>query len=603
MATFPEQFQGITVFGLYNDQTGDALFGVNGTAAPASSVVVSGIDQAGLIQSIPLGQIGQPVPATEWGLYIAGKDTATGDFTPLSFTGGNLNVNATVTPPSDSITTGSLTTAAGTLAVSTSGTSQLFVQITGTWTGTLTFQVSLDGTTWQNADLFSIPTVGSTEGSPSVQTTTANGNWTLPVGGIQKFRVSNGAGLATGSATINLTSGQGQYSVFTYSDNAANFLATVSQGTSPWVENLSQVAGVTLGATAVTAFGTAPAAVNVPAVNSSIFAGTTGITATGSSLNVNVTGSSGTTTVAGNLTTNNAAPIADNLGVLPAIARTTVNPALYTNGFQVLLVTDLAGNLNSDTQYWAGTALGAPTAWGTAPTGNVIGTNAELFSGNTPLTNTAGALNVNISSTTGGTLNVAGTLTNNNAAPIADNVGTLGYIATATPETYTQGNQVLATTSLGGAVRIVPVDEANAASLSYYEVTNGNTYVAVTTAFTPIIAFQTNSAAFIYLLRVLQVFTSGTVVEFVLLKNPTVTGGTFAAASGHFNLNTTATSYTGGTKVLGGYVGATPFLLNNMLDAIAAGTPGDTFAIEARSFSGTGNVVASIRWSEQTAAL
>jgi hypothetical protein len=63
----------------------------------------------------------------------------------------------------------------------------------------------------------------------------------------------------------------------------------VTQSTSPWVVNLTQVAGTTLGSTAVTNFGTAPAAAAVPGMNASLFAGTTGITATGSSLNVNVT--------------------------------------------------------------------------------------------------------------------------------------------------------------------------------------------------------------------------------------------------------------------------------------------------------------------------
>src|SRR5208283_4282305 len=76
-------------------------------------------------------------------------------------------------------------------------------------------------------------------------------------------------------------------------------------------QDLQAVAGVQLGATAVTAFGSAPAAVNVPAVNSSIFSGTTALTNTGGALNVEITGSTATLTVAGNLTNNNAAPIAN----------------------------------------------------------------------------------------------------------------------------------------------------------------------------------------------------------------------------------------------------------------------------------------------------
>src|SRR5271166_4567375 len=88
--------------------------------------------------------------------------------------------------------------------------------------------------------------------------------------------------------------------------------------------------------------------------------------------------------VTGTLTHNNAAPIANNFGVLPAVASSAA--PTYNAGDQVLLSTDLAGNLrvsvasvvatNNITE-WANVLLGAPTTYGTAPTGNiVIGVNA-----------------------------------------------------------------------------------------------------------------------------------------------------------------------------------------------------------------------------------
>lgn len=51
----------------------------------------------------------------------------------------------------------------------------------------------------------------------------------------------------------------------------------------------------------------------------------------------------GTVTVAGGLTNNNATPTANNIGVLPAVASSSV--PTYTTGDQVLLSTDLSGNL------------------------------------------------------------------------------------------------------------------------------------------------------------------------------------------------------------------------------------------------------------------
>src|SRR5271167_968109 len=88
--------------------------------------------------------------------------------------------------------------------------------------------------------------------------------------------------------------------------------------------------------------------------------------------------------VTGTLTHNNAAPIANNFGVLPAVASSAA--PTYNAGDQVLLSTDLTGNLrvsvasvvatNNITE-WANVTLGAPTVYGTAPTGNtVIGVNA-----------------------------------------------------------------------------------------------------------------------------------------------------------------------------------------------------------------------------------
>ena len=654
------QYTGITVQGLYNDVTGDALFGVNGTTAPASSVLIAGIDaNTGFSQALSVGP------------------------------NGFLNVNATITPPSDNTSTGSITSTQN-VSVSTTGTSALMVQVEGTWTGTLDFEVTLDGTNWQAALLYPV----FPDGAPAVSAVTANGNWTLSVGGVRSFRV-RGNTVATGSATIFLTAGQGQYGVVATSPVAANFNATVvgtktnnaaasngtniatlpaiattaaptyttgnvvalstdtagnlrtlatqngawtvsaTQGTSPWVDNLTQVAGVALGATAVTAFGTAPAAANVPGTNSSIFAGTTGITATGTSLNVNVTNTvtvTGTVAVtqstspwvvAGNLTNNNAAPAANNVGVLGFLAN-AANPT-YTEGDQVLGSVDLSGHLrvvaNQGTSPWvdnltqvAGVALGATpvTAFGTAPAAaNVPGTNSSIYAGTTGLTATGTSLNVNITGSS--TLTIAGNLTNNNAAPAANNLGVLGFVATNAPETYTNGDQVLGTTSLGGAIRVVPVDEENASSISYYADDSGfTTLITLPNAtLVPLISIQSNSAAFIFRIREVDGYGDGTQVKFVLIKNPqTLTGAAFTATGiptgSHIKRDTTATAVTigTGTVVWSGMGASAPAHSDQLMQALAAGTPGDTFTFAAQKFgTGTSKAFGSIRWSEQAAAL
>ena len=106
----------------------------------------------------------------------------------------------------------------------------------------------------------------------------------------------------------------------------------------------------------------------------------------------------------GNLTNNNAAPAANNVGALTALAEGTLSASRYTTGNLVLPVVDLAGNTNVDLQYYLGVAVSktnpiattisdgtnvitaAISAYGTAPTGTeVMGVNA--FITNTPTVN------------------------------------------------------------------------------------------------------------------------------------------------------------------------------------------------------------------------
>lgn len=61
-------------------------------------------------------------------------------------------------------------------------------------------------------------------------------------------------------------------------------------------------------------------------------------------------------------------------------------------------------------------------------------------------------------SPSGGTMTVKGNLTNNNAAPTTNNVGVLPALANAAQPTYTEGDQVLASTNLKGATRIAIMD-------------------------------------------------------------------------------------------------------------------------------------------------
>lgn len=177
---------------------------------------------------------------------------------------------------------------------------------------------------------------------------------------------------------------------------------TANQGGAPWSQNLTQVAGTALGATAVTNFGTAPAAAAVPGVNASVFAGTTGITATGSSLNVNVT---------------NTVPV--------TLTSTTITGTVA--------VTQSTSPWVVNTTQWASTALGTPQTFGTAPTGIVIGTSSDIYVAGTrarsnQATTAAGVVDVNIV----GSLGATNSVTNGTFIAITDNTTKAGVIAGTT---------------------------------------------------------------------------------------------------------------------------------------------------------------------------
>ena len=206
--------------------------------------------------------------------------------------------------------------------------------------------------------------------------------------------------------------------------------------------NLIQVAGVTLGAGAVTAFGTAPAAAVVPGVNASIFAGDTGVTATGTSLNVNLTNAAGPFTFVGNKSNNAVVPGATNLGVLPAIANAATQT--WTEGDQVLISVDLSGRQR---------VRGTLTNNTAAPSSDAL-TSLNYIANAVAPTWTEGDLVLGSVDLNGNT-RVIGTKTNNTAAPTTQ-VAVIPALANAANPTWIEGNQVLLSTDLSGNLRVTP---------------------------------------------------------------------------------------------------------------------------------------------------
>jgi len=153
--------------------------------------------------------------------------------------------------------------------------------------------------------------------------------------------------------------------------------------------------------------------------------------------------------------------------VLVAGATTTAAPT-YTTATTNPLSLDTAGNLrvtgtftpsglqNVNVTQWDTTALGVPTAYGTAPvTGNYIGVNA-FITNTVPVTLTSTTITgtVAVTQSTSPWV-IAGNLTNNNAAPTTNNIGALIARANAAHPTWTEGDQVLLSEDLSGNLRII----------------------------------------------------------------------------------------------------------------------------------------------------
>ncbi|CAB4182792.1 hypothetical protein UFOVP1090_32 [uncultured Caudovirales phage] len=121
-------------------------------------------------------------------------DTGTSSQLPPALLNGGLAV--TGTSPSISGTAGALN---ANVELTVSGAAGAAINVAGTWVGTLTFQSTIDGTTWLTHN----GTVYGGASVTNVSTTAANGAWAFRVAGAQKIRAIFTA-YTSGTATIDI---------------------------------------------------------------------------------------------------------------------------------------------------------------------------------------------------------------------------------------------------------------------------------------------------------------------------------------------------------------------------------------------------------------
>lgn len=351
-------------------------------------------------------------------------------------------------------TAGSLSTTDSTVEMGTSNAAQVGVNVTGTWSGTITFEARR-GSTWENAQVFTVAGVASTA------TTTVNVSRRIDTGGTNSVRArfstaTSGAPLiqfdGTEAGMGGSGGGGGASSIADGSD--------VAEGTTTDAGVVTDTTGTLIGFARGNIIKWVNYLTRIPAA----------LTGSGN-FKVAVVESTATVTAAGALTTNNAAPGATNVGVLPGIANAAA-PSI-TEGRQALLSQDLSGRTRVTTETQtvnvAGTTAGGSAFVGPSVAVGFVGT------GGTHRNMTAAP---SVSSTTGtdipgfgpmlkGTTNffnqqgddsgnakIIGTKTHNAAVP-STNFSTLPALANAALPTYTETFEVKQSVDLRGQTRVV----------------------------------------------------------------------------------------------------------------------------------------------------
>jgi len=204
-----------------------------GIALPASGGAVAGGTSSNPIRVDPTGTTTQPVSGTvtanagtgPWPVTDNGGSlTVDGTVTVTQATASNLNVTvgnstlavtqsgtwnvglnagtnnigdvdiASITPVT---ATGTITALNGTVAIDVGGYGAVGIQLSGTWSATVTFEATVDGTNWTTLEVW--PTGGS---SPQT-TSTSNGVFYAPCGGLNQIRARASA-FSSGTIQVDM---------------------------------------------------------------------------------------------------------------------------------------------------------------------------------------------------------------------------------------------------------------------------------------------------------------------------------------------------------------------------------------------------------------
>lgn len=172
------------------------------TSTPSGTQTVAGTVGATQVTS-PWVISGTVVPNGTVTIIPSGTQTIVGTVTTTP--SGTQTVTPGLTP--DRIVTTTMTSTANIATISGQGAGVLLMNITGTWTGTMSFQATIDGSNW-----LAVSPPAMVPAGVGTITTTANGQWRFLVAGWNSFRI-NPTTFSSGTAVVVLEASQANLAV------------------------------------------------------------------------------------------------------------------------------------------------------------------------------------------------------------------------------------------------------------------------------------------------------------------------------------------------------------------------------------------------------
>lgn len=223
-------------------------------ALSPNSPVPTGSNNIGSITNIT-GTVSLPTGASTSALQTSGNSSLSSIDTktpalgqaamsasvPVALASNQTGINTFL----DKSGTGTITALNAGVTATTNGASSVNFSITGTWVATVAFDGSTDNGLSYNPIIGDVISVFGAAAHVPASSLTVPGLVTVSAGSFTHVKIRASA-YTSGTINVAWTSSAGLQTLQVYNTSASAFLATVTQGTSPWVDNISQFGGTNI---------------------------------------------------------------------------------------------------------------------------------------------------------------------------------------------------------------------------------------------------------------------------------------------------------------------------------------------------------------------